>query len=656
MDVGIHPARLSEHAVFSITEDNQGRLWIGTYGGGLRSFNRVEETFSSYVFNPNDPVSLSNDVITRLLTDRSGVVWIGTLAGGLNKIISFPRKFLTYKNDPAVSSNQNHNFIFSLEEAWKDTLWIGTREGIRRLDRKSGVYITCLEEEAKGLPDSLKRDIIRAIVKDADDFLWIGTYGSGLFRVDLKNWDYRRHNRLSTGQERISSNYINTIYLDKKGRIWAGTSDKGLNKIEFKGSDKSEPIVTFYQHDSSKSSSISDNNIRCVFEDRRGNIWVGTHSGGLNKLINPAQETGEETWLRYVHDPAEKSSISSNHILSIYVSRDGILWIGTSGGGLNKLNEGSGTFTFYMEEDGLANNTVYGILEDESGNLWLSTNDGLSKFNPSSGFFQNYDRTDGLQGGEFNEGAFYKSPGGEMFFGGINGINSFIPETEAPNKTIPPIVITDLWVTKNNVKTRPSMNLQGDKTQKQHLVLPAGFNEISIEFSAMDFTQPHKNLYAYKIEGKDPEWFFLGHKHNLKIENLAPGHYVLQIKGSNNDGLWNEEGTSLEIKVESSFVLPKGSFLILGALFIFLIFIVFRIKSKPRPSEKKAIESMKILEKYQLTKREIEILTLVIQGKSNKDIANILYISEGTVKNHVYNIYQKMGVKNRLQILNMIRH
>jgi len=236
--------------------------------------------------------------------------------------------------------------------------------------------------------------------------------------------------------------------------------------------------------------------------------------------------------------------LSNDYIFSIDEDSSGVVWIGTWGGGLNRFDRPSGTFKHYTEKDGLSNNSVYGMLEDDDGNLWLSTNYGLSKFNPKTETFKNYSREDGLQNNEFNGGSFFKSKSGEMFFGGIDGLNSFYPEEIKDNPYIPAVVVTAFLTLNEKVE------LDRPISEMEELIISHKDYVFSFEFAALDFTTPVKNMYAYKMEGLDEDWIFTGsEKRFATYTTLAPGKYTFRVKGSNNDGVWNEQGAAIRVTI-----------------------------------------------------------------------------------------------------------
>ena len=249
----------------------------------------------------------------------------------------------------------------------------------------------------------------------------------------------------------------------------------------------------------------------------------------------------------------DSNSLSNNCILTIYEDRSGSLWVGTGGGGVNKLirdgkNSHNARFVRYSEEDGLANDFVYGILEDDQGHLWLSTNRGFSKFNPKTETFKNYDERDGLQSNEFNGGAYYKNRSGKMFFGGINGFNAFYPDNVLDNPYVPSISVTDFQIFNKPVSIGEHSPLKKHITETAEIGLSYAQNIFSFEIAALDYTTPDKNQYKYMMEGFDKDWIFTDADNRIvTYMNLDPGEYVFRVRGSNNDAIWNEEGTSIRI-------------------------------------------------------------------------------------------------------------
>jgi len=285
--------------------------------------------------------------------------------------------------------------------------------------------------------------------------------------------------------------------------------------------------------------------IQCKINDSSGNIWLGTSEGLLRFSL------AHRGWSVFKNKPYEPNSVSSNVIFSLCLDPaqpNKYLWIGTGGGGLNRMDMQTGKCLFFSTKDGLPNDVIYGILPDDEGNLWMSTNKGLSSFNLEKHHFRNFDYKDGLQSNEFNRGAYCRTRDGCLFFGGVNGFNYFYPGEMLKNTTRPQVVITGL-----KIRNQPVPVLaEGSPLSKsiyltEKLTLPFKENFISFEFASMDFTDPGKNLYRYKLEGFDKDWINSGNTYSANYTNLDPGAYTFKVKGSNNDDFWNEVGTSVKV-------------------------------------------------------------------------------------------------------------
>ena len=532
------PYSLSDNTVGSMVEDRFGNLWLATsswygnyYGTALNKFSPETGQFTHYTHDPTTPHSLSDNIIGPILRDNSEILWIATGFGGINKLDQKDRKFTYYKHAPANSHSLIDNHIASIYEDREGTLWIGTyNRGLDKFDQKIGQFTHYTHEP--GNQNSLSSDNIWSVYEDQSGIVWIGTGSGGLNKFDWKTGKFTHYKHDPNNPNSLSDNNVWSIYEDKSGTLWIGTFHGGLNKF-----DRETGQFTHYMHDPNTPKSLSDNNVFLIYEDESGTLWIGTFNSGLNKFN---RETGEFT--HYKHDPNNPKSLSYDRVLSMYEYPAGTLWIGTYGGGLDKFDIATETFTHYTEKDGLPNNSVVGILGDDEGNLWLSTGKGLSKFDPKTETFRNYDVSDGLQGNEFDGvKAYFKSKTGEMFFGGLNGFNAFYPEQVKDNPHIPPIVITDFKIFDKSVKLDTAIS------QTKELKLSYEDNFFGFEFAALDYTNPQKNQYAYKLEGFDKDWIYSGSRRYATYTNLDGGTYIFRAKGSNNDGVWNEEGTSLKI-------------------------------------------------------------------------------------------------------------
>jgi len=599
--------KLSHNNVLCLFEDQYGILWIGTEGGGLNTFDRKTGLFTSYIHNAAIPDSLSNDVVRSILEDNSGVIWIGTNSDGLNKYNPRSNQFALYQQNVAATSSLSSNDIRAIYEDKPGVLWIGTYGGgLNKFDPKTKKF-TPFKQDTKN-PLSLTHNDIRCILEDRSGILWIGTRGGGVNKmVDRKNGRFKYYKNDPSDLNSISNDSIRAIYEDRFGDLWIGTEGGGLNKLI----DKNKNHFERYQHDPNNPNSLSNDIVFSIFEDRSGILWIGTRVGGLNKFNRE-----RDNFTAYKQKEGVKNSLSHNFVLSIYEDRSGILWIGTYGGGLNKMiDREKGIFESYREKDGLPNDVIYGILEDSQGNLWLSTNRGISRFAPLKKTFRNYDVEDGLQSNEFNSGAYLKSSTGEIFFGGVNGFNVFYPDKIKDNFYDPPVVITDFFIANKSMKPKwkdGKSPLNNSITESKEIKLEPQQNFFSFAFSALNYANPNRNKYRYKLDGLDKNWIETDSKNRrATYTNLSAGDYVFRFQGSNKDNVWNEKGASIIVKILPPFWKTRWAYIlyiISGAIIMYLLWAAWSkriLKQRVESRTKELNEKNHFLEKINLIVRSI---------------------------------------------------
>jgi len=526
-----HPQSLSHNAVRAIHEDPSGALWIGTDGGGLSRFDRETETFTHYQNDPSDPYSLSHHAVNDIYQDREGVLWIGTKGGGINKLFLGGLNFATFSYNPNDPNSLSNNNIRGIYEDHSGILWVGTNAGLNRFDQMTGQWRHYHHNPDD--PFSLSSNFIGDIYEDSDGTLWVGTFENGLNSFDPQTERFTRYLDDPDNPTSFKGSTVTEIYQDRQGILWIGTLEGGLNQY-----DQEKDSFTHYQTDLNDSDNINSDAIVSIYEDSQGVLWIGTFSDGINKF-----DRQTEKFTHFQADATNSSSLSHNFVLVIYEDQEGTLWIGTAGG-LNKFNSQTQSFTHYREKDGLWSDLIYGILEDDDGVLWLSTNHGLSKFNPRTETIQNFDIHDGLQNNEFNSFAYHKSKSGEMFFGGISGLNAFYPnQIPENNPYIPPVVVTRI------TQGGEDLNLEQTVNNVSEVSFNWPNNYFEFEFAALSFAHPEKNQYAYMLDGFDDNWNYTGTQGFGRYTNLPGGSYTLRLFGSNNDGVWNETGHDLEITI-----------------------------------------------------------------------------------------------------------
>jgi len=523
---------LSGNKIRAIFQDSKKVVWVGTWGGGLNRYNASENRFDHFSHNPYDPASISHDRVWAIFEDQSGMLWFGS-SGGINKYDRAKEKFIHYKHNPANSNSLNNNRVWAFHEDREGILWIGTHNGgLNRLNRATGQFSHYMHDPDN--PNSLSNNFVKAILEDRFGTLWVGTSRGGLNKMDKQTGSFTRYKYDPDNPGSLSNDRVRCLFEDRAGNLWIGTDEGGLNRF-----DRKQGTFAHFRHDPNNLDSISSDQVRLLYEDDAGNLWVGTNGGGLNRFD---VATGKFT--RFQHDPNNPNSLSNDVVWSLQEGQPGMLWIGTFGGGLVGFDWKRNIFTQYTEREGLPNNVVYGILRDDGGNLWVSTNKGISKFDPGAQSFRNYDIEDGLQSKEFNSGASLKTKRGEMLFGGINGFNSFFPDRVKDSLFKPRVVITEFRKLDQKVELDRAIH------EIKDIHLSYRDNIFSFQFASLHFTHPEKNQYRYKLEGFDSDWVESGPRRYAMYTNLSGGKYVFRVQGSNSDGVWNEAGTFIRLLID----------------------------------------------------------------------------------------------------------
>ena len=529
---------LSDNSVMAITEDDSGFLWIGTFGGGLNRFNPQDNTFLHFVHNNLDENTIADNDVISLYKDNSGIIWVGTHLGeGISRLERKNVKFDIIKSNPASSSSLNDDVVWSILKDKENILWVGTyRGGLNRYDEKSKMFTFYKNNPTN--PNSISNNHIRSLAEDDFGNLWVGTYAGGLNKFDKGSGKITRYRTSLSDSAGISGNQIQKLFIDSNSVMWIAVFGGGLNVLDLKKQSQSKPHFIKYRFDYSDPSSISDDRVYTIYEDRRKNLWIGTFGGGLNKFDRKSKK-----FERFRNDPQNPFSLQNDKVLCLYEDNSGNFWVGTSGNGLIKFDRDKKKFISYGVTENINADVIYGILEDDQKNLWLSTSNGIYKYSYETSVAARYDLQDGVQSLEFSGGAYFKAADGEMFFGGINGINRFFPDRVKDNPFVPPVVITSIKVANNYIKG-----------EKDKLILNHHENFITFEFAALAFSDPSDNYYSYMLTGFDDDWKSISAKYRVaNYTNLPPGEYVFKVRGANQDGIWNPKETYIYILIYPPF-------------------------------------------------------------------------------------------------------
>ena len=513
------PGNFSASNISALIQGERNNIWIGTYGKGLFLYSPVNDTVLHYNHLPANQNSIANDRIFSLYKDQTSTVWIGTFSG-INKYDKNSSYFPVFKTDHISKNVLNNEFVRAFYEKSPGIIWIGTEKGINILNEKTGKFTYILKEPGK--QNFLSSNNIRDIYRDNEGTFWIGTADSGLNAYNTETGKFESY-KFNRNKNSIAGNFILNIQEDDKGFIWISTGS-GLSKY-----NPRNKTFTNYLFNPDDASTYGFRRIYEIHKDKKGNLWFASQNG----LLKYIEE--KDTFIPVNIYPEGFKNEKNIQLFTIFEDSLKNFWIGTRGLGLIKYNAENGKSRIYTEQNGLPNNVVYGILQDDRGYLWISTNWGLSKFNPDTENFINYDVRDGLQSNEFNSNGILKSSSGKMYFGGMKGFNCFYPENIKINKNVPPVKITDFLV--YNIPV-PDSVLSSDT-----ILLKYDQNFFTIKFAALDYTNPLKNKYKYTLGNFDKQWRSTNADNpEANYTRVNPGTYIFKVLGSNNDGVWNSNG------------------------------------------------------------------------------------------------------------------
>ena len=570
---------------------SSNQIAIGTYGAGLWIFNPESETWFSFQHKSGNPGSLSHDHIFKVLEDRGHILWIGTFKG-VDKLDLKSNKFGHHKlvddqeTATGLDKGDQANFILSILKDRENNIWCGTLgAGLYRIDGKS--KRTKIYTSGSRNPSGLKDNYIWSLYEDKSSNIWVGS-GRGLHRYDKKTNRFIFQN--NKGEEKSNENLVRTIYEDKQENLWIGFFNAGLHKY-----DKNTNTFKSYRHIHLRPDGRQPYLILSIFEDRNGILWIGTDGGGLIRF-NPANQV----YHRYGYKSGDARGIRSPRVNAINEDIDGNLWIGTSNG-LVIIHHDRNVLNYYSEKDGLANSFIYAIEIDHLNNYWISTNRGLTKITNEGNFnlsFRNYDVEDGLQSNEFNTGSSFQTMEGELLFGGINGYTSFFPEKVTNNPTIPLTTITNFHIGKEIIRGNPN---------NSKVEIDYADNSLTFEFAALEFTNPRKNQYKYKMDGFDEDWIIARTRRFTTYTNLDAGEYTFRVKGTNNDGMWSEEDAWIQIKIIPPIWQTIWAYLVYIALFFIGLISLVKWRERKLEDDKRLL-AQKIEEKTVELKKSYEKL------------------------------------------------
>lgn len=576
--------RLLNTYVRSLQFRSDDELWVGAESG-LYIYNLTKDKVTHLtVPNQDDSYALSDNAIYSLCCDKENGMWIGSYFGGVNY---YPYQWTYFeKFYPREDLRHFGRRVREICQSNDGTLWIGTEDkGLFNFDPESG-KITPFEHPAI-------YQNVHGLCLDGDD-LWVGTFSGGLNRVNLRTKQVK-HYAKGESDNSMAANDAFTICKTTTGDIWIGTTS-GLLKYNRASDDftRIPQLKNMFTYD--------------ILEDFNGNLWIATFSNGVF-----CYDVRSRQWRNYLADEKDSVSLPYNKVISIYEDSKKRLWFMTLGEGFCRYNPQTDSFIRYDISQGFPSNTIYKMVEDKKGNLWITTNYGLVCFNPDTGTKHAYTTANGLLSNQFNFQSGYCDKKGRIYLGSINGFIAFDPETFVENTFLPPVAITDFYLFNKRLSAgRPDSPLKKSITYSDELVLEANQNSFSFSVAALSYQAPEMNRLEYTLEGFDREWYAVGRNSQINYSNLPYGSYTLRIKGSNSDGKWNETERVLDIRIRPPFYLSVWAYMVYVVLALCsLVAVIFYFRSRTRQKHQQAMEKFEREKERELYTAKIDFFTNV---------------------------------------------
>ncbi|SEO97268.1 Signal transduction histidine kinase [Mucilaginibacter sp. OK283] len=579
--------------IYSLSANKAGKLWVGT-NTTLQLLNVDKKAFIPINQPSPENENMPNDGIYALFADQQHTLWIGTSSDGVLKYDKNLNVFPSFKSSPTNAPSAK-NIIRGLVPDSKGKLYLATDAGLVYFNPATGTGITYFHDSSakNSLVSNYTSCILMTKAKDA---LWIGTYSNGVDRYDLKSKLFN-HFTMGNKPTDINSTAVYTLLEDRSGNIWMGTYQGGVNTYDAK-----TKTIKKWINNPKDPNSIADNSIQALYESHDGHIWVGGYSNGIS-IYDPATS-------RFSRLNIENSKLTSN-VISYFYEDNEHMWIGTMEGGLNCYDFKTKKITAYTEDNGLINNTVNYITADSKGFLWITTLKGITRFDPATKTFRNFGEHNGIKSMEFGLSSGARLADGRIAVGSINGFNIIDPTKLSFNNNVPVVRITGF-----NLFNKPARLPVSNPALKQNsfsagqIKLEYFQSVFTFEFAALDYTISQENKYAYKLEGFDPEWRYIGNKHTVTYTNLDPGTYTFLVKASNNDGVWNDTPTTVKVIIVPPFwktwwFRTMATILILGG-----VYIAYKLRVNFFNAKKHELEKLVDERTAQISKQTSDLKTL----------------------------------------------
>ena len=531
---------ITKKRILSLSLKQNGRILCGTENDGLFEIDNKNNKIVNYKFDKNIPNGIKSNSIWSIYSDNKNRIWLGYFNNGIDVYNESYNKFKSISSITGYSNSLSSSSVTGIIKDHKDRLWLSTTEsGVDVYNENTGEF-TNLINKRNNIANGLDNLETTSIYKDSRGNILIGTWESG-FYILSKNG--KRFKNIKKNNSKLKSDKVMSFAEDSKGNIWIGTFFSGLHSYNTYSNK-----VTHYNNSEFVKHNINTSNIRKVLVDNKDNVWIGTRSG-LYRINKRENENFNITPFNDRFKTILGEDISSTIVFSLFEDDSNNIWIGSLDYGLFKYNYNNDKIIWYNNENGFIHESISSITQDKNENIWISGNKGLTKFNPTENLFTNFNKEDGLSSNKFNYNSVFQDAE-LLYFGGLNGVNYFNPENIQYNEELPQIYLKDLKLANELVLIDDIKSpLKKSLSTTDKLTLNYNQSFFSIEYVGVNYTRSENNQYAYLLEGFDEKWNYVGSKTNATFTNVPAGNYIFKVKASNNDGLWNETPTELNIEI-----------------------------------------------------------------------------------------------------------
>jgi ligand-binding sensor domain-containing protein len=635
-------------AMIDLLEDKTGQIWAFDWvdyntGSNVFKLDQNQKELVHLAADPNNPFIIKAERVLVPYLDRSGNLWFGSWGEGISKYTPNLKKFEVYRRNSFSDKLYAGTGVFGFAEDKSGDIWIAAySRGIVRFNPKTKDFKLLGSSKLKPELNAENRTI--AMAADKNGNIWCATSGGGIIMADPKTGRISKFDNSKQSKVQLLENFIKTIHIDSQNRLWIGYNSLGISCYNLNNG-----TIIHYQNDKNNANSLSNNFIWSIGSDHLGNIWIAS-LGWIDKF-NP--ENGQFT--HYISKG--KKGVNADKVLCIVEDSRGRIWLGTSGGGLSMFNSKTQSFSHWDTKDGLPNSVVYGVVEDNNGKLWLSTNLGLSQFDPANNTFINYDVSNGLQSNEFNINAFLKSSTGKLYFGGISGFNAFYPNEIQKDTVLPIPTLTGLQLFGKRVEVLPVDKYKLLDNQASNGIIYDGKNQyiveniayqkelvlnydekvFTIEFAGINYSNPEKTNFKYRLKGFEKDWNNVGSRTYVTYVNLPAGEFIFELSASNSEGTWNPKPAILKITVLPPFWKTWWFILLEIVLLISILAIYIRKREKNLVKHKNVLERKVEERTHQLNEmnEELKLRTELIMKQKEEIYAQAQQLkNELVAQNH----------------------